>query len=316
MKFLDNLKLNFSNAAFKVKEHSPSILIGVGVVGVLVSTVLACKATTKVDGIIDECKKEVNEIKKTAEDENLKMSNSYPKKQLSRDLTVAYAKTTGKLLKVYAPSVLIMGLSLTSILGSNRVLTNRNAALASAYSVVSTSFKEYRGRVKDRFGERVDYELRNGIHKEIVEEEVTDEKGKTKKVKKEIDVTDKEILDGNDYCRFFDELNPNWVKDNPDANRLFLKQMQNWANDTLKSRGYLFLNDVYKALGFNPVPYGQLVGWVYSEEYGKDNYIDFGINDSSRQSVRDFVNGFEPAILLEFNVDGNIMELFPKTARY
>ena len=316
MKFLDNLKSNFSNVAFKVKEHSPSILIGVGVVGVLVSTVLACKATTKVDGIIDECKKEVNEIKKTAEDENLKMPNSYPKKQLSRDLTVAYAKTTGKLLKVYAPSVLIMGLSLTSILGSNRVLTNRNAALASAYSVVSTSFKEYRGRVKDRFGERVDYELRNGIHKEVVEEEVTDEKGKTKKVKKEIDVTDKEILDGSDYCRFFDELNPNWIKDNPDANRLFLKQIQIWANEQLKGQGYLFLNDVYKALGFNPVPYGQIVGWVYDEKRGKDNYVDFGINDVSRQSVRDFINGFEPAILLEFNVDGNIMELFPKTARY
>ena len=316
MKFLDNLKSNFSNVAFKVKEHSPSILIGVGVVGVLVSTVVACKATTKVDGIIDECKKEVNEIKKTAEDENLKMPNSYPKKQLSRNLTVAYAKTTGKLLKVYAPSVLIMGLSLTSILGSNRVLTNRNAALASAYSVVSTSFKEYRGHVKDRFGERVDYELRNGIHKEVVEEEVTDEKGKTKKVKKEIDVTDKEILDGSDYCRFFDEFNPNWVKDNPDANRLFLKQVQNWANDKLEREGFLFLNEVYSALGFNQVPYGQLVGWVHSKKYGKDNYVDFGINDVSRKSVRDFINGYEPAILLEFNVDGNIMELFPKTARY
>ena len=87
---------------------------------------------------------------------------------------------------------------------------------------------------------------------------------------------------------------------------MFLKQQQVYATDMLKQRGHLFLNDVYDMLGILHSQEGAVVGWIYDEENPiGDNYVDFGIYDERNA---DFVNGYERSILLDFNVDGYILD--------
>lgn len=107
------------------------------------------------------------------------------------------------------------------------------------------------------------------------------------------------------YAAFFDEQSAAWTK-NPECNKMFLLQQQNFANEKLRARGYLFLNEVYDMLGLPRTRAGQLVGWCYDEHNPcGDNYVDFNIFDDHN---REFVNGFEKSVLLDFNVDGNILD--------
>ena len=192
-------------------------------------------------------------------------------------------------------------------LASNNILRKRNIALAAAYATVDTSFKEYRNRVIDRFGKELDRELKYNIKSKEIEETVVDDKGKEKTVKKTIEVADPNTY--SDYARFFDDGCIGWDKD-AEYNLMFLKQQQNYANEMLKSKGHLFLNEVYDMLGIPRTKAGQVVGWIYDEKNPVgDNFVDFGLYDMHREAVRDFVNGYERTILLDFNVDGNIWEL-------
>lgn len=295
-------------AGFKLKKHSPEILVVVGVIGTVVSAVMACKATTKVDDILGEAEGQLNTIHNCSE--NPDMSDKYSQDDAKRDKAIVYVQTGVKFVKLYGPAVAVGVLSLTSILASNNILRKRNVALAAAYATVDKSFKEYRGRVVERFGEQIDRELRHNIKAVEIEETITDEKGKEKKVKKTI-----EMIDGNDpssysdYARFFDEASRYWEKD-PEYNLMFLRAQQNYANDKLRANGRLFLNEVYDMLDIPKTKAGQVVGWVYDPENPiGDNYVDFGIYEINREAARDFVNGYERSILLDFNVDGNIWEL-------
>ena len=180
--------------------------------------------------------------------------------------------------------------------------------MAAAYTAIDTSFKAYRGRVVERFGKELDKELRYNIKAKEVEETVIDEKtGKEKVVNKTIDVVDPNEY--SDYARFFDDGCNGWSKD-PEFNLMFLKQQQSYANDLLKSRGHLFLNEVYDLLGIQRTKAGNIVGWIYDEKNPVgDNFVDFGIYDINRPKNRDFVNGYERTIILDFNVDGDILSL-------
>lgn len=126
-------------------------------------------------------------------------------------------------------------------------------------------------------------------------------------VKKSAENTMEGIKSYSMYARFFDESCSNWYKD-AEYNLMFLRQKQEYATAKLKNNGYLFLNDVYDMLGLPRSKVGQMVGWIYdidNPDHVGDNYVDFGIYDvKSRQ----FVNGFENIILLDFNVDGMILD--------
>ena len=173
--------------------------------------------------------------------------------------------------------------------------------------LISKGFKEYRGRVVERFGEELDKELKYNIKAKKVEETVVDKNGKEKTVEKTVNVADPNLY--SEYARFFDDGCNGWTKDS-EYNLFFLKQQQAWANDILKERGHLFLNEVYDMLGIPRTKAGQVVGWIYDEKNPVgDNFVDFGIYDYNRPKCRDFVNGYERTILLDFNVDGNIWDL-------
>ena len=305
-----NSIMRYTNKAlFQLKKHSPEILIVSGVVGTVVSAVMACKATLKAANILAETKTDVMMIHDLQGDIAIKESGKYTDEDAKKDLVIVYSKTAVNLAKIYAPAVILGGLSITAILTSNNILRKRNIALAAAYATIDNGFKDYRKRVVERFGEVVDRELKTGIKAQTIEEQVVDEEtGEVKTIEKQVNTS--EITDASGYstyARFFDDGCKGWTKD-PEYNLTFLRAQQNYANDLLKTRGYVFLNEVYRMLGIPESQAGQVVGWIYDpEDTSRDNYIDFGIYDIHKPKNRDFVNGYERTILLDFNVDGNVL---------
>ena len=297
----------FHRVGFQIKKHSPEILLVTGITGVVTSAVMACKATTKVDAIIEESKKSIDMIHEGMEAGNI-CDVEYTEEDGKKDLAIVYIQTGVKFAKLYGPSVLLGLTSIGCILASNNIIHKRNVALSAAYTAIDRSFKGYRSRVIERFGENMDRELRYNIKTQEVKETVVDEEtGKKKTVKSTVSVVDPNTY--SDYARFFDEYCAGWTKD-AEYNLMFLRQQQNYANELLKTRGHLFLNEVYDMLGIDRTKAGNIVGWVYDEKNPVgDNFVDFGIYVLDNEKARDFVNGRERSILLDFNVDGDILSL-------
>lgn len=278
----------------------------------MISTVLACKATTKVENILNEKNNKINDVHLCLEDEE----TQYTIEDSKKDLVMIYSQTGLKLLKVYAPSIILYTLSVSSILSSHNILKKRNIALAAAYTAVDKGFKKYRSNVVDRFGETVDKELRYNIKVKEVEKKHIDKNGKEKTKKEKVLEIDNPLDGISEYARFFDEFTSDDHKKDPEYNLMFLRRQQDYANEVLKSRGHLFLNEVYDMLGIPRTKAGQVVGWIYDEKNPNgDNYVDFGIYDLTSNNKKQneqkvaFVNGYEYSILLDFNVDGVIYDL-------
>ena len=290
-----------SRSVLVVKKFSPEILVGVGIVGLIGSTVMACNATLKVDAVLAVAKEKKDKIDKASATMN---ADVYSEKDRQKDLVITYVQTGADFAKLYGPAVLLGGLSIACILGSYNIMRKRNIAVVAAYKVLKDGFDKYRERVVEDLGTEKDLEYRHGTKMEKVEETVTDpETGKKKKIKKDVATYDSNHV--SQYARFFDESCPQWSK-TPEYNLLFLKTQQNYANDLLHARGHLFLNEVYDMLGMKHTQEGSVTGWVLSES--SDNFVDFGIFDVRRKAAREFVNGDERSILLDFNVDGIIWD--------
>lgn len=276
------------------KKNSPQFLFVGGVVGMVGTTVLACRATLKVSDILDEAEEEsrINNAVRQQHPEN------YSEEERRKTAVVIYSRSAGKIVKLYAPAVGLGVISIAALTKSHRILEDRNVALMAAYSALDKGFKEYRARVVERYGEDVDREMRYET------EVVAEGSGKSKKTHVRI------AQDGASvYAVFYDEHSLNWSRD-PEINKIFLKNKQNYLNDLLRARGHVFLNEVYQELGLPHTKAGAIVGWIIGED--GDNYIDFGVFDPDRNRARDFVNGREGSILLDFNVDGVIFDKLPE----
>lgn len=283
-----------------LKKHSPEILIVAGVVGTVASAVMACKATLKVDEVMDESKKKVEKINTAAEKGITEAGKDYNDEDCKKDLMTVRVQTGVKLAKLYAPSIIMGAASITCILASHGIIRSRNAALATAYATASKGFEEYRKRVVERFGEELDRELNFGVKAKEVEEMVIDENGEEKMVKKTVDTVATPLSEGS----FIYDKSFGAYEDDFDYNLMFLNAQQKIANDNLRTRGHVFLNDIFDALGKDRTKMGQIVGWVYDPKDGGngDNYIDFGIRVVHGE-------GNCKDIILEFNYDGNVLEL-------
>lgn len=287
-----------NKTVMKLKKHSPEILVVAGVVGAVASAVIACKATTKVSRINEEAKDSIDTIHESAEKGVTPAGETYSVEDSKKDLSIVYVQTGIKYAKLYAPAVILGTLSITSILASNNILRKRNIALGAAYATIDKSFKEYRGRVIERFGEQVDHELKYNLKAKKFEEiEVDPETGKEKKVKKTVTVADPNLQ--SDYAVYFDQKSRNY-ETNMDYNRMFLKAQQQFANDKLQTRGHIFLNEVLDDLDLPRSPAGQIVGWTAD---GPDGYVNFRILEVERETED---GRHEPALLLDFNVQGDI----------
>jgi hypothetical protein len=281
--------------ALLAQKGSPKMLFAAGMVGMVGSTVLACRATLKMDEVVGEAKGKLD-MAKTLEHED------YSEKDRQRDISLIYFQTSVKVARLYLPAVIVGGASIAALTYSHNILTRRNAALMAAYSALDKGFREYRTRVIAKYGEDEDRNLRYGTR----EIEVVDPETNKKQTVTRVAPGDPSI-----YAKFFDSYSTSWSKD-PEYNLYFLKCQQNWANDLLHSRGHVFLNEVYDMLKLDRTKAGAVVGWILSKNGETDNHISFGIFDGKTQVARDFVNGFEGAILLDFNVDGVIYDKIEK----
>jgi hypothetical protein len=276
-------------AALSLNASSPKLLFGVGVAGMIGSTVLACRATLKLEEVLEEVQSDLHAAKGTRE----LHEDRYSEKELKKDTAVIVTRGVLGVVRLYGPAIIVGSVGVACLTKSHNLLQERNAALAAAYTAIDKAFNRYRERVVEKHGEDEDRYFRYGSEDvEVIDEE-------TGKV---VTVTRVSNEEPSMYARFFDQLSPSWNKE-PEYNLVFLRCQQNWANDLLKTRGHVFLNEVYDMLGIPRTKAGQVVGWCVSDE--GDNFIDFGIYDN-QDRVRDFVNGREGAILLDFNVDGII----------
>ena len=304
---MKSVGLTFNKIGFQIQKKSPELLVAAGIAGVVVSAVMACKATIKASEVAEEVKETIDEIHEIEEKGITRAGNPYSIEDTKKDLTTTYLQTGVKYAKLYAPSVILGAASITCIVASHRVLKKRNIALAAAYTTLDKCFKEYRGRVMERFGEQVEKEIRYNIKAKEIKKTVVDETGKKEKVKEVVDVP---AVDGWDpsqyspYARRFDETHPNWTK-NPEMNRFYLKARQAQANDMLKARGHLFLNEVYDMMGFPRTKAGAVVGWLYDPKRPElgDSYVDFGMYEI--QEGEDF-ESYVKSYILDFNVVGDI----------
>lgn len=304
---LDSIKTAITSKAGRkilvVQKHSPAIMFGAGLVGVVATAVLASKATLKLEDKLDEALDNIALAKRVAKHEE-SHEDSDPHKierKKQRDIAGIYIKSSFGIIKLYAPAVAVGTLSVAALTGSHVVLTRRNVGLTAAYAALEKGFDDYRQRVRDELGEEKDRQFRYKTETvEIVEE--TETGPQTSQVVRV-------APDGHSvYARFFDEYCQSWSKQ-PEYNHLFLRCQQNYANDLLRSRGHIFLNEVYDMLGIERSKAGAVVGWLLSKD--GDNFVDFGIFDGDNPRARDFVNGREGSILLDFNVDGVIFDKLP-----
>ena len=295
-----SLKRTAGNASLAVKKNSPEILLAAGIVAGVATVVLACKETLKAEEILDKHKErmdDIHEAKELAEAEPEEYS--YTDEEVRKETTVAYIKTAGAFVKLYAPAIICGAVSVGCILAGHNILRKRYLGVVAAYETLDTAFKAYRKRVVEELGEEADKQFLHGSKKEKIE--VEDENGK--KTKQEVEVFDKDDNMPSPYAKFFDESCPDWKKD-PELNLIYLRALQNQMTDILRSRGHLFLNEVYDALQIPRTKAGAVVGWKLGMG---DDYVDFGLYSGYDRS-NDFVNGYERSILLDFNVAGLIYD--------
>lgn len=314
-KLMTNMTRTFNRAGLQIKKHSPEILLVTGIVTGGAALVAACRATTKLESVLNETKGNVAQVHECAAAGEIRINDggeirtvAYTEEDSKKDLTIFYTKGCLNVAKLYAPAAALGVISLTCILASHGIIHKRNTALAAAYTAVDNSFKEYRQRVTERFGEELDRELKYDIKTKEVEETVVQEDGTETVVPKKVNIANG-VHETSEYARFFDEWCKGWTKD-AEANLVFLRQVEAWANQRLQTVGHLFLNEVYDALGIPRSKAGQIVGWVYNtDKPNGDNKVDLGIYNINRENCRDFVNGRERSILIDPNVDGPIYEL-------
>lgn len=292
-------------AELAIKKNSPEILLGIGIVSFVGTVVAACKATTRADQVLEFHKAKIKDIHDAKEFADTDPENEleYNDEMYRMDLAVRYAKTTGNFIKLYAPTIALGSLSLACILTSRNIMQKRYLGMVAAYNGVSAAFEEYRKRVRDEYGVEMDRHFRYGAEYKTLP--VVDENGKKTGEKMKTENVDSDlVLPNDDTCRFFDSSNPNWDQ-NPTFSMMFLRGQQNYLNDILHTRGHVFLNEVYDALGFPHTPQGAVLGWIEGEG---DDCVDFGLYDPNKDTVRKFVNGESNIILLEFNHDGVILD--------
>lgn len=301
MKFIpDTIARKVAGQQLLASKNSPRILFVGGVVGMVGSTVLACRATLKLEETLSQIEGEKNrahQVKHHVDSPDYKGDAKYPDSELKRDLTIISIRGVGSIAKLYAPSVVLGAVSVAALTKSHNILQDRNLAITAAYTAIDAAFQRYRERVIDRYGEEVDRDMRF----ESEEVDIIDENGKLISTTRVVDAP------GAVYSRFFDEYSSSSWSPDPDINLLFLRSQQTWLNDRLRSRGHVFLNEVYRELGLSDTKAGAVAGWRWNKNSG-DDFIDFGIWDGTNEAVNDFFNGREGAILLDFNVDGIIYD--------
>ena len=300
---LDTLKSTvsgkFARQAFKVKQVSPTIMVVAGMGGLVAGTVMFMKAKPKFETVIDDIAASTADM-----DEAIELHPEiYSETDRKKDAVKVYSKSAFAVVRIYAPAVIVTGLSVAAIMGSHRIMHKRNIALVGAYKTLEASYDRYRKNVREELGDEQDERFTKIIKREEVV--TTTKSGKEKVEVKETESI--EIDEEYSYGRHFTVGNPNWDGTDPMANLLFVRQAEHFLRAKLYKNGFLFLNDVYKSLGFKQTPSGQVMGWTV----GYDDLSDFdlGYSFASGEDLPIPLNeGNSKGIYLDIQPEGMIIE--------
>lgn len=293
MKKIDtsNLRRSFKKAELQLRKSGPKIAVIGGSIGTVAAGVMACKETLHLEETLDDIKLEVVKLKSSADG------------YTTGDLAKVYFRGAGKVVKLYAPALGMEIASLASIGCGFGAMSKREARAAAAVATYSSMLAAYRKNVIEELGEDADKRFRYGL-KEV--EVTTDDGNGNVETVKEVHATIN--AEGySDFARFFDDGCRGWDKD-PEYNLMFVRGVESWATNKLRADGYLFLNKVYEALGIPQTYAGNYVGWIYDDKDPVgDNRVIFDIFNPDKEGNRMFVNGSSNAILLDFNIDGDLI---------
>lgn len=290
IKYIPTGMKNLSKATLMgLKHHAPTILTGIGIVGVCGAGVMACKATLKLPETTDRIATDMQNLKEAKEggqpiymdNEQIGVTEPMDEKMYSRELCKVYGHAAWEMTKLYGPSIFLGASSIASILAGKKILDARCASALNAVHMTEQLFEKYRSRVREELGEKKDEEFRYGIREVIEEQIVTDKNGNPKTDKNGVvkTATKKtkviEQPDENDFHRLFaEESTHEWDRDS-EYNADFLIRRQNIHNQILHSRGYITFNDILTDLGFPIMSWGWDYGYVND---GKSD-VDYGILD-------------------------------------
>ena len=202
-------------------KHSPEILTGMGIAGMITTTVFAVKATPKALALIEQAKKE-KEVDQLTPIETVK---------------VAW--------KPYIPTIITGTLSVACLVGASSVHLKRNTALATAYKLSETALTEYREQVIDTIGEKKEQTIREKVNQKQIEKHPASTS--------EVHVTGK----GETLC--LEPLSGRYFKSDIDkirrAENTLNKQM---LHDIC---GFVSLNEFFEEIGLDGTDIGDKVGW-------------------------------------------------------
>lgn len=280
----------------KLQKHSPVLLFGAGVVGMITTVVLASKATLRLE---DELYK-INNDKELARSFHKGDPEAYDTRDFQKDMTLLYIRSAVKVVKLYGPAIIVGTVSVAALTGSHFILNARNAGLTAAYAAIDKGYQQYRERVIAELGAGKDEEFQYGIETTEITEQTAEGKKAVRKAKAIMNAGDKL----SPYAVIFDESNKNWNRETQ-HNQFFIQCQQNYAQDLFRGRGHLFLNEVYDMLGMPRTKAGQIVGWVAG--FG-DDFVDFGVFRGDTFMGQQFANGDEKSVILDFNVAGPVYD--------
>ena len=286
-------------AGMKFEVYKPEIFLGVGLACIGIGVIEACKATLDSEEVLSDAIEDVADVKMDV------AAGIITKEEKNKELAMVYLKTGKELAKRYWKAFVLFALGLTSIFKGQGILKDRYVKLLAGYKLLEDGYSEYRQRVINELGEEADKRFQYGLkqEKKAIDVVTVDENGEVSKEKvKNALVSDYESH--SPYSRFFDETSDCWSP-SPEYNKTYILAQEKTANDKLRSRGWLSLAEVYEMLGFEATEASLAVGWVMGNG---ENKVKFNIFDTYNEATRRFVNGYEPSILLDFNVDGVILD--------
>ena len=287
--------------ALIVSKHAPAILTGLGIAGFTATAVLSAKQTLSVGEVTWEDLNELSTVK-AAEDEE-----RFTKQEIQVAKARAWGNLTKHLLKHYALPLGLGTVSAISLILSHRISASRIAGLSMAYAGLEESFRNYKTRIEEGFGKEETERILAEADNDALEKAKVDY---YKETGREFQLKPEELmreLGVSPYAVVFDQNAKAW-EGNEDYSLMILHAQENYANDILCTRGYLLLNEVYKALGLPQTSAGSVVGWVYDNDDG-DGIVEFGNFEALNYREYDPVLGREVTkFVLDFNVDGVIYD--------
>ena len=301
---VNTLSSTVNKVGFWTRRHAPEILVVGGLVGGVATTVLACRATLQAAEDIGEAQAEIEAIEETK-----KTKDTYTEEEYKKDKRRVYSRLGFQMVKRYAIPAATGLASMAAIGAGTGILNKRNASLAMGLASTTASLKDIKNNLINKYGEeegkKLYNELRYGLKEEEVKEQIVDEDGKKRTIKKKIAVADENAMVRDvSYVRKFDWHNPYW-QPNMQYNLMFARSQQNYANDKFRADGHYWTDDADKALGFKSRKEGRTTGWHYDpKDPTIDNFVDFNIQEAWEH---DEDGTLRPVLYFEYNVDGSIL---------